>query len=118
MNRLALSPDVSATDRSFVENRMSLIYSAFRNRKKVPEIYLRGFLAIFGAYGVAFAAAAAFTVILPMPPVDAAVTAAMLSYFLQTIAILWTFVAKSLQHAILGLGAAAALFGGLYGVAA
>ncbi|WCS27904.1 iron transporter [Methylobacterium sp. NMS14P] len=70
-------------------------------------------LAVFAGYGLAGLATAALALGLPMSRADAASTATMLSFAVYAAAVLWTFGARRLATAALGLLLPALALGGL-----
>jgi hypothetical protein len=70
-------------------------------------------LSVFGGYGLASLATAALALALPMGRADAASTATMLSFAVYAAAVLWTFGARRLMTAALGLLLPALALGGL-----
>ncbi|MCS3903710.1 apolipoprotein N-acyltransferase [Methylohalomonas lacus] len=59
--------------------------------------------ALFGGYAVAYFAAAALAVILPLVRSEAAVTAMLLGLLVYAAAVMWVFSARSAAHAWLVL---------------
>lgn len=69
--------------------------------------------ASLGGYGLATALSIALAGMLPEPKADAVLTAALLSFAIYTLAILWAFAARTARLAWLGLLAPTALCGAL-----
>jgi hypothetical protein len=63
----------------------------------------RAVAAILGGYALAAACTAALAVALPMKPVDAVMTATMISFVVYTCAAMWAFSARNALHAWLGI---------------
>ncbi|AKQ56516.1 membrane protein [Bordetella hinzii] len=74
----------------------------------------RAVAAIGGGYVLASAAAACLAVWLPLPRVDAVVTAQMLSFVVYACAVIWVFATYSAWRAWAGVMAPALLLAGLY----
>lgn len=71
--------------------------------------------AIVGAYAMAAASTAVLSLALPMPRVDAVMTATLLSFTVYTCAVIWVFAARDALHAWLGIGVPTVVMGlGLY----
>ncbi|MFT3760855.1 iron transporter [Thauera sp.] len=84
--------------------------TCFADHRPSLNITLRSIMAVFGSYGVAALAAAAFAVGLPLPRTDAVMAAIMLSFLIYTLAVIWVFAAATLLRAAAGLVIAAAVF--------
>lgn len=69
----------------------------------------RAIAAIVGGYALAAACTAALALTLPMKPVDAVMTATLLSFVIYTCAAMWAFAARNALHAWLGIGLPALL---------
>jgi hypothetical protein len=65
----------------------------------------RAFAASIGGYALASAATALLSVLLPMPRVEAVVTATLLSILIYAGAVIWVFAARSAARAWLGIAA-------------
>lgn len=64
----------------------------------------RAIAAIIGGYALAAASTAVLSVLLPMPRVDAVMTATLLSFTVYTCAAIWVFAARDALRAWLGIG--------------
>ena len=69
-------------------------------------------LAAFGGYAVAALSAALFALILPVQRSEAVSTGILVSFAILAAAVIWVFAARTLGHAMLGLGSVAALLAG------
>lgn len=67
--------------------------------------------AIVGAYAMAAASTAVLSLALPMPRVDAVMTATLLSFTVYTCAVIWVFAARDALHAWLGIGVPTVVMG-------
>lgn len=70
--------------------------------------------AVLGGYALASASAAVLAVWLPMPRVDAVVTANVLTFVVYAIAIMWVFAARSTWRAWAGMVLPTAVLGALF----
>lgn len=64
----------------------------------------RAIAAILGGYALAAVSTAVLSVVLPMPRVDAVMTATLLSFTVYTCAAIWVFAARDALRAWLGIG--------------
>ncbi|MDO8304206.1 DUF3649 domain-containing protein [Herminiimonas sp.] len=71
----------------------------------------RAVAAIVGAYAMAAASTAVLSLALPMPRVDAVMTATLLSFIVYTCAVIWVFAARDALHAWLGIGVPTVVMG-------
>lgn len=71
----------------------------------------RAVAAIVGAYAMAAASTAVISLALPMPRVDAVMTATLLSFTVYTCAVIWVFAARDALHAWLGIGVPTVVMG-------
>lgn len=71
----------------------------------------RAVAAIVGAYAMAAASTAVLSLALPMPRVDAVMTATLLSFTVYTCAVIWVFAARDALHAWLGIGVPTVVMG-------
>lgn len=71
----------------------------------------RAVAAIVGAYAVAAASTAVLSLALPMPRVDAVMTATLLSFTVYTCAVIWVFAARDALRAWLGIGVPTVVMG-------
>lgn len=90
---------------------MSLPVTSFVDRRPRLNIVLRSLLALFGAYALASLGAAALAVGLPLPRLDAAMSAIMLGFVIQLLAVLWVYAAATVTRASLGIAIPALAFG-------
>lgn len=73
------------------------------------DVSLRVLFALVGGYLLANLGAVAFTALLPLSRVDAALVSIQLSFAVYACAVVWVFTARSAWRAILGLLAVMAL---------
>lgn len=73
------------------------------------DIFLRVLFALVGGYLLANLGAVAFTALLPLSRVDAALVSIQLSFAVYACAVVWVFTARSAWRAIAGLLLVAAL---------
>lgn len=71
----------------------------------------RAVAAIVGAYAMAAASTAVLSLALPMPRVDAVMTATLLSFTVYTCAVIWVFAARDALRAWLGIGVPTVVMG-------
>ena len=71
----------------------------------------RAVAAIVGAYAMAAASTAVLSLALPMPRVDAVMTATLLSFAVYTCAVIWVFAARDALRAWLGIGVPTVVMG-------
>lgn len=71
----------------------------------------RAIAAILGGYALAAVSTAVLSVVLPMPRVDAVMTATLLSFTVYTCAAIWVFAARDALRAWLGIGVPTLLMG-------
>ena len=90
--------------------RTHAYHTFFADHRPALNIALRSIMAIFGGYGVAALAAAAFAVGLPPPRTDAVMAAIMLSFLIYTVAVIWAFAAATLLRSAAGLAIGAGAF--------
>ena len=64
----------------------------------------RAIAAIFGGYALAAASTAVLSLVLPLPRVDAVMTATLLSFTVYVCAAIWVFAARDALRAWLGIG--------------
>lgn len=64
----------------------------------------RAIAAIIGGYALAAASTAVLSLVLPLPRVDAVMTATLLSFTIYTCAAIWVFAARDALRAWLGIG--------------
>lgn len=64
----------------------------------------RAIAAIIGGYALAAASTAVLSLVLPLPRVDAVMTATLLSFTVYTCAAIWVFAARDALRAWLGIG--------------
>lgn len=74
------------------------------------EIAIRGMFAVIGGYGLVALWCAAIARLLPMTPLDATLSATMLSFPLYVFVAVWVFAARSVAR-VCGGSALAALVG-------
>lgn len=85
--------------------------TCFADHRPRLNVTLRSAMALFGGYGVAALAAAAFAVGLPLPRAEAVTAAIMLSFIVHLLAVIWVFATATLLRAAAGLALAAAVSG-------
>lgn len=71
----------------------------------------RAIAAIVGGYALAAASTAVLSLVLPLPRVDAVMTATLLSFTVYTCAAIWVFAARDALRAWLGIGVPTILMG-------
>ncbi|WP_341646055.1 hypothetical protein [Thauera sp. SDU_THAU2] len=84
--------------------------TCFADHRPGLNITLRSIMAVFGGYGVAALAAAAFAVGLPLPRTDSVMAAIMLAFLVYTLAVIWVFAAATLLRSAAGLAIGAGAF--------
>ena len=76
------------------------------------QIAARVFAAVVLGYLVTNTSAVLLGFLLPLPKIDAVITASLLSFAIYTALILWIFTVKTLRRVWLGLGLASVVTGG------
>ncbi|MDO9420971.1 MAG: DUF3649 domain-containing protein [Herminiimonas sp.] len=71
----------------------------------------RAIAAIVGGYALAAASTAVLSLVLPLPRVDAVMTATLLSFTVYTCAAIWVFAARDALRAWLGIGVPTVVMG-------
>ncbi|RBA23552.1 DUF3649 domain-containing protein [Herminiimonas fonticola] len=71
----------------------------------------RAIAAILGGYALAAASTAVLSLVLPLPRVDAVMTATLLSFTVYTCAAIWVFAARDALRAWLGIGVPTVVMG-------
>lgn len=71
----------------------------------------RAIAAIVGGYALAAASTAVLSLVLPLPRVDAVMTATLLSFTVYTCAVIWVFAARDALRAWLGIGVPTVVMG-------
>ena len=71
----------------------------------------RAIAAILGGYALAAASTAVLSLVLPLPRVDAVMTATLLSFTVYVFAAIWVFAARDALRAWLGIGVPTVVMG-------
>ncbi len=71
----------------------------------------RAIAAILGGYALAATTTAVLSLVLPLPRVDAVMTATLLSFTVYTCAAIWVFAARDALRAWIGIGVPALVMG-------